>query len=105
MVDGGNAVDAAIATVFCIGAVNPQSAGIGGGFFMTLYDPVKRVARSLNAREVAPIAATEYMFKGDSKISQRGSSPSSTFSKEDSNAILTWLNSLFYSVFFLGGGE
>lgn len=72
MADGGNAVDAAIATVFCIGAVNPQSAGIGGGFHMTLYDPVTRQARSLDAREVAPIAATEDMFKGNSTISQRG---------------------------------
>ena len=72
LADGGNAVDAAIATVFCIGAVNPQSAGVGGGFFMTLYDPVTRKARCLDAREVAPIAATEDMFKGNSTISQRG---------------------------------
>ena len=72
LVDGGNAVDAAIATVFCIGAVNPQSAGIGEGFHMTIYDPVGPVAQSLDAREVAPIAATEDMFKGNASISQRG---------------------------------
>ncbi|XP_057374003.1 glutathione hydrolase 1 proenzyme-like [Daphnia carinata] len=72
LADGGNAVDAAIATVFCIGAVNPQSAGIGGGFFMTIYDPVERQTRCLNAREVAPISAHEDMFKGNSSISQRG---------------------------------
>lgn len=70
--DGGNAIDAAIATTICIGAVNPQSAGIGGGFLMTLYDPVSRTARCLNAREVAPIAATENMFGGNAKISQKG---------------------------------
>ena len=72
MVEGGNAVDAAIATLFCIGAVNPQSAGIGGGFLMTIYDPETKTARSLNAREVAPIEATENMFKGNSSISQKG---------------------------------
>jgi gamma-glutamyltranspeptidase/glutathione hydrolase/leukotriene-C4 hydrolase len=72
LVDGGNAVDAAVATIFCIGAVNPQSAGIGGGFHMTIYDPAGPQARSLDAREVAPIAATEDMFKGNSSISQRG---------------------------------
>ncbi|EFX69499.1 hypothetical protein DAPPUDRAFT_258510 [Daphnia pulex] len=70
--DGGNAVDSAIATAFCIGAVNPQSAGIGGGFFMTLYDPVNQTAQCLDAREVAPIAATKNMFQKKSSSSQYG---------------------------------
>ena len=35
--DGGSAVDSAIATMFCIGATMFQSAGIGGGHFMTVY--------------------------------------------------------------------
>jgi gamma-glutamyltranspeptidase/glutathione hydrolase/leukotriene-C4 hydrolase len=70
--DGGNAVDSAIATAFCIGAVNPQSAGIGGGFFMTLYDPVNQTAQCLDAREVAPIAATKNMFQKKPSSSQYG---------------------------------
>ena len=60
--EGGNAVDAAIAALFCNGVVNPQSAGIGGGFHMTIYDPVTQMAHCLDAREVAPLAATENMF-------------------------------------------
>lgn len=32
---GGSLVDGIIAVTLCIGVVNPQSSGIGGGFFMT----------------------------------------------------------------------
>lgn len=73
MKDGGNAMDAAIATLFCIGVVNPQSAGIGGGFLMTIYDSKTGVARCLDARETAPAAATEDMYDGNATLSQIGS--------------------------------
>ena len=33
----GTAVDAAVAVLFCNGAVTSQSMGIGGGFIMTIY--------------------------------------------------------------------
>ncbi|KAK4015774.1 Gamma-glutamyl transpeptidase [Daphnia magna] len=72
MAEGGNAMDAAIAALFCNGVVNPQSAGIGGGFHMTVYDPVTQTAKCLDARETAPLAATEGMYSSNAFLSQIG---------------------------------
>ncbi|XGW06036.1 hypothetical protein V3C99_016403, partial [Haemonchus contortus] len=72
MIDGGNAVDAMIATLLCVGVVNPQSSGLGGGFIMTLYNASTARCQTINARESAPLAATEDMFKGDANQSVYG---------------------------------
>ena len=52
---GGNAVDAAAATVFAIGVARPQSCGIGGGGFM-VFRSAQGKTDTLDFRETAPAA-------------------------------------------------
>ena len=61
--DGGNAVDAAIATALCQGVMNPMASGLGGGGFMTIRTQQGDTV-VVDARELAPAAASESMFKG-----------------------------------------
>ncbi|XP_063225047.1 scoloptoxin SSD14-like [Bacillus rossius redtenbacheri] len=68
----GSAVEAALAALFCEGVACPQSMGLGGGFHMTVYRRASRTAYSLDAREVAPAAATVDMYHGDQSLAQLG---------------------------------
>ncbi|XP_041456103.1 scoloptoxin SSD14-like [Lytechinus variegatus] len=70
--DGGSAVDAAIAAMLCIGVVHPSSAGIGGGFFMTVYERESGTTRVIDGRERAPFAANETMFVEHPELSLAG---------------------------------
>lgn len=62
---GGNAVDAAVAAAAVINVTNPFSAGIGGGGFMLVYLADQDRVVTLDAREMAPAAATPEMFLED----------------------------------------
>ncbi|KAK6013706.1 gamma-glutamyltranspeptidase, partial [Ostertagia ostertagi] len=69
---GGNAVDASIAVMFCLGVTNPQSSGLGGGFLMTIYNKTEGKCVAIDARETAPAAAHRDMFRNDSDGSKYG---------------------------------
>ena len=59
---GGNAVDAAIATAAALGVTEPYSAGIGGGGYFVYYDAKKQKVKTLDGRETAPAAMTHDAF-------------------------------------------
>jgi gamma-glutamyltranspeptidase/glutathione hydrolase len=59
---GGNAIDAAVATTFAISVTEPQSAGIGGGGFLLLRDGKTGAIKALDFRERAPLQATPTMY-------------------------------------------
>ncbi|XP_072379879.1 glutathione hydrolase 1 proenzyme-like [Diabrotica undecimpunctata] len=70
---GGNAVDSTIATLFCEGVMMSESMGLGGGFFLVLYNKTTGETWALDARETAPAASREDMYLGQpSNASLRG---------------------------------
>jgi gamma-glutamyltranspeptidase/glutathione hydrolase len=72
---GGNAADAAAATMLALGVVNPASSGLGGGGFALYYRAKDGSLTFLDFRERAPRAATRTMFEleEDSPKSRAGS--------------------------------
>lgn len=64
LAQGGNAVDAAVATGFAMAVTYPRAGNIGGGGFMLIHLADGNRDIAIDYRETAPAAATRDMFLG-----------------------------------------
>ncbi|MBT6035606.1 MAG: gamma-glutamyltransferase, partial [Kordiimonadaceae bacterium] len=62
LAQGGNAVDAAVATGFALAVTHPEAGNIGGGGFMMISLPELDEVIALDYREMAPAAAYRDML-------------------------------------------
>ncbi|WP_424211110.1 gamma-glutamyltransferase [Streptomyces sp. BI20] len=61
--EGGNAIDAAVATAAALGVTEPYSAGIGGGGYLVYYDADSGRVHTVDGRETAPATAGPTLFQ------------------------------------------
>jgi gamma-glutamyltranspeptidase/glutathione hydrolase len=66
--DGGNAVDAAVASAFALAVVQPSASGLGGGGFMLVYQAKEKKVHALDFREKSPRAAHRNIYLKGGKI-------------------------------------
>jgi gamma-glutamyltranspeptidase/glutathione hydrolase len=59
---GGNAVDAAVASAATLGVTEPFSSGLGGGGFLVFYNARTKTVHTIDGREAAPAIMPENTF-------------------------------------------
>ena len=68
----GNAVDAMVGTVFCVGVIGMYHSGIGGGGFAIVRIPNNGSYDFVDFRETAPAAAFQDMYNNNTNLSLFG---------------------------------
>jgi gamma-glutamyltranspeptidase/glutathione hydrolase len=71
--EGGNAVDAAIATWLVQGQVEPGMTGLGGDMFILFYDAKSGAVKFINGTGPAPMAATLEFYHSQGGMPREGS--------------------------------
>ena len=66
LADGGNAIDAAVATGFALAVTLPQAGNLGGGGFMMVHLADENKTIAIDYRETAPARAYEQLFQDES---------------------------------------
>src|SRR5919106_4467797 len=74
LMNGGNAIDAAVATAAVLGVIEPMSLGIGGDAFALFYSAKDKSIKALDASGRSPYGASlEFCRKsGFKEMPQRG---------------------------------
>ena len=69
MKEGGNAIDAAVATAFALAVTHPHAGNIGGGGFL-VFRPASGEPATIDFREMAPAKATDTMWLKNGEYSR-----------------------------------
>ncbi|MEU0071806.1 gamma-glutamyltransferase [Streptomyces sp. NPDC006332] len=92
--NGGNAVDAAVATAAALGVTEPYSSGVGGGGYFVYYDAKSRTVRTIDGRETAPLTAGPDLFLENGKPLAFADAVSSGLSVGTPGTPATWQTAL-----------